>query len=58
MVGPKFASSKRAIIKGALMRQRIIVMIGLICLLSEVGVENPMPSPQPLEEDEMLARII
>jgi hypothetical protein len=40
------------------MHQKIIIMIGLLLLLTEIGLENPMPGPAPLEEDEMLARIL
>lgn len=39
------------------MHQKIIIMFGLLLLLTEIGLENPMPTPIPFEEDEMLARI-
>lgn len=40
------------------MHQKIMIMIGLLCLLTEISLENPMPTPIILEEDEMLARIL
>ena len=40
------------------MHQKIIIMIGLLLMLTEIGLENPMPTPMPLEEDEMIARIL
>jgi len=37
---------------------KIIIITSLLFLLSEISLENPLPSPFPMEEDEMLARII